>query len=822
MKGLMKLARPISWTLTVCAFFISGCAGWRIDPSGERLLAPAPPGQPVFDPLAGPHGLVLGPQTVISPIGSQVVMVASVRGPDDYLRTNQRVEWALEPGSVGQLLDVNHKTFMDWVVLDANMPAVLSPCRAVGSTARQAGQIARGAGLPGSINIVPGQAWLVVGSTQEGTSYLSAASPCAEGGQCRKATATIHWVDVQWTLPQPSINPSGTKHTLTTTVMRQSNRTPLAGYRIRYEIADGPPAGFGPQGDRTAEVVTNDAGQASAEIVQKEPNPGTNRIGVQIIRPAGFAGTSPELVVGSGLTLKTWTSPGVAIRKTGPAVGSIGATLTYRIVVSNPGDQPAENVVVTDTIPPGLSFLTSRPAGEAVGNTIRWTLGRLGAAETRTLEVDYRADREGTVSSCSEASATGGLTSKDCVTTAIGATAPSPTLPSGPSSTIGLEVTGPTQASVGDQVLFRMTITNRGASPAVGLVIRDEFDPGLEQAETKTRSIEKDLPELAPGESREIRVKFRVAGAGQLCNTVEIRSGKQVLARQRACVTVAGASPPGPLPPSGPTSPPGPLPPPGGPGSPIGVPGLSLKLSAPPSAAVGETARFRIEVTNTTANPLNDVKVSVLPDPTLDAAKATDGYQWDDATMYWLIATLPPNDPRVFEVEARCVAPAADACLRVQLASRQGLKADDRKCVQIRAAAAPTASNLSLGVTDRYDPITVGKEETYDIEVVNSGQTPDTQVTLLVQVPQQMVPVQLQTVGPALDGGRVGYEIVGQNIRFQPVGQLDPGQKLNYRVRTRTVSPGEVELRAQVSSQNVRQPQMATQKTTILSATAAP
>jgi hypothetical protein len=52
-------------------------------------------------------------------------------------------------------------------------------------------------------------------------------------------------------------------------------------------------------------------------------------------------------------------------------------------------------------------------------------------------------------------------------------------------------------------------------------------------------------------------------------------------------------------------------------------------------------------------------------------------------------------------------------------------------------------------------------------------------------------------------------------VTFQPAARLDPGQKLSYRGRARTVSSGEVQVQAQVTSQSVRQPKTAQKKTTI-------
>jgi uncharacterized repeat protein (TIGR01451 family) len=519
-------------------------------------------------------------------------------------------------------------------------------------------------------------------------------------------------------------------------------------------------------------------------------------------------------------------------------VGAVGAAITFRIEVSNPGDQPAENVVVTETFPDGLSLLASRPAGDLAANTIRWNLGRLGALENRALEIDYRADRAGTFTTCAAASASGGLTSRDCTTTSVGLSLPSPPAgspslppnfpppptegaapaltpspPASPSSpaaapTVDLQVTGPLQASVGDVVSFEALVTNLGLLPAVGLTLRDSFDPGLEHQDTSLHTIDKDLSELAPNESRRVRIRFTVSGTGKLCHTVDVRCGNLVLATNKQCLT-ASLAPPGIPAPATPV--------PGTPPSqpPIGPPGLTLKLKSPASATVGDAIEFLMQVTNSTASPLNDVKVTTLLDANFVATDATKGCKIEGESYYWMIPSLPPSQPTTFEIKANCASAGLSACNRVQVTCREGLHADDRSCLEVRAAAQPEAGNLDVSISDVHEPINVGEEETYYVDVVNRGQQPDRQVTLIVELPPQMVPVPLQTVGPDVDGRRLGYEIHGQAVTFQPVARLDPGQKLSYRVRARTVRSGEVQIQAQVTSQSVRQAKIAQKKTTI-------
>jgi len=118
--SMRRFALHERWTalgLAACALVVFGCANCRfpqIDPSGERLFVDGPAGpeadfRSMPDPNKAPTrvGLSLCPRASVAPIGSEVVLIAGVKGPDEYLRTNERIEWMLDPASVGQFIDLD-------------------------------------------------------------------------------------------------------------------------------------------------------------------------------------------------------------------------------------------------------------------------------------------------------------------------------------------------------------------------------------------------------------------------------------------------------------------------------------------------------------------------------------------------------------------------------------------------------------------------------------------------------------------------------------------------------------------------------------------
>jgi len=303
-----------------------------------------------------------------------------------------------------------------------------------------------------------------------------------------------------------------------------------------------------------------------------------------------------------------------------------------------------------------------------------------------------------------------------------------------------------------------------------------------------------------------------------------------LITSQEACLTAAAASsstwPPSGVsaPPPGaasPASPPSSAPPPGETSSgtpPSGVPlsrGSALVVRSwaePAKAAVGQQVRIVSEIHNTGTELLRGVRVSVGHDPQLRPTMATEGFRREDHQVIWLIDQIQPGNRATIQVQYECLQPREKICTRTQAATLQGAQAGAEACLSVEGAAAEAGlrgPDLFLTVTPLKDPATVGEQVTYRITVVNQGQKPDFQVVLALNLPKQLLPNRIGTSGPA------PCEIQGQVVRFAPVGQIRPGETLTYRIVALALSPGELEVAAQVQSQTLPQPKTAVQKTRI-------
>jgi uncharacterized repeat protein (TIGR01451 family) len=85
---------------------------------------------------------------------------------------------------------------------------------------------------------------------------------------------------------------------------------------------------------------------------------------------------------------------GLDVVKEGTPMQFVGKKASYKITVTNTGDLPLSDVVVTDTVPAENELLAA-PGAQINGNTATWNT-RLGAGESKSFELTVIGLREGT------------------------------------------------------------------------------------------------------------------------------------------------------------------------------------------------------------------------------------------------------------------------------------------------------------------------------------------------------------------------------------------------------------------------------------------
>ncbi len=207
-----------------------------------------------------------------------------------------------------------------------------------------------------------------------------------------------------------------------------------------------------------------------------------------------------------------------------------GQEIEYSLVVANAGPDAAQSVSVTDTLPAGLTFVSSSTGCTAAGQTVTCTVGTIAANTSTTLKVGAKVlVADGVASVKNRASVT--TTTADPDGSHPTATVTTPITPSaGVSITKTVDRPAP---NVGDLVVFTITATNAGPNTAVDTVVTDVFSgAGMTFVSASTPTVGTfnaatrrwTIPSLANGTTATVTVTARITAPGVSTNTATITS----------------------------------------------------------------------------------------------------------------------------------------------------------------------------------------------------------------------------------------------------------------------------------------------------------
>ncbi len=738
-----KCAVALSVTAAALVMLASGCRNhmphaftWPAGGDIQQTHAKPPEGgyYSNWDPYA--VELEVTPLEAVNPVRTQHYIIATVKDKDGNPLPNRRVEWIISSGSVGDIVEVDESGWR------ASRGYKVDNHYAVSHTNNFDHVLDMGTDDPSDdIQLTKGQTWCVITSPIEGDTHLVVYAPGIYDRTRHKVFAVKHWYDVQWEFPPPATNPIGTTHEFVTYVRQASDGQPLAGYEVTYEVLDGPDAVFEQSGGRTAMVLTDANGEARVTLRQAQPVEGTNNVAIDIVRPANEQCCKPAVHIASGRTAKTWIGPQIAIAKSAPATEVVNRQFQYSITVTNPSQVDATNVVVTDNLPEGISYVSSVPEARVSGQTLTWSLGTLAAGGASDITVTVTGPQTGTFENCAEVAADYGLHDRACATTVI--TAPA----------LAIDKQCPAEVLLCDEITYVITVRNTGDAPASNVRISDALPAGLALSDGRT-SITENLGTLGAGESRQLTYTARASETGTFENTVSVMADGGLEA-SATCTTV------------------------------VRRPVLEVTKTGPEMRYIGRNVAYEITVSNTGDAPARDtVLTDVLPAGTTFVG-ASDGGQVQGGQVVWNLGTLGAGESRSVTLTVK---PGSAGTVRNTATARAYCaEASAETSTRIEGIAA-----ILLEVIDVEDPIEVGANITYIITVTNQGSAVGTNIRVSCELPAE-----LQYVS---SDGLVQATVDGAKISFAPLPELQPGAKATYRVIAKGVSAGDVRFRVSMVS----------------------
>ena len=305
---------------------------------------------------------------------------------------------------------------------------------------------------------------------------------------------------------------------------------------------------------------------------------------------------------------------------------------------------------------------------------------------------------------------------------------------------LAVQKLAPPTAVVGQQIPYRIVVTNTGSVATRGVTIRDTLPGGLQfvgstpPAARQGNLLYWSFAALQPGQSAEVQFTTVATMAGRVTNCANAVSAEGIVSEEACAITEVTSA------------------------------ALVVSKQGPRSAVVGQPCQFRITVTNRGNAPASNVMVTDSFDPAFAHETGTGAVQMP-------IGALAPGQSQSVTIN---LTPrnAGRLCNRVDVTADGGLTATAEDCVEV---AQPQLSVVKRGPAFAF----TGASVDYEIVVRNAGQVPVGDLLVQDQVPQQLRPVE------ASDGGTIQGSLVTWRL-----GPLGPNQERTVTVRSLAIAVG--------------------------------
>ena len=434
----------------------------------------------------------------------------------------------------------------------------------------------------------------------------------------------------------------------------------------------------------------------------------------------------------------------VTLTKEVPEAASVGETIDWQYRVTAKHQDLAE-VVVVDTIAPGMKYTSSTPEAQKNGDSLTWKFP-LKSRETKVLKAKIKLTETGELSSCVTLTAL----PQDCAATIVGA------------PKLIITKKGPETTTLGESVSFNIVVKNEGTSDARNVVITDTVPKGLEHADSQN-TLKYNVGNLAPGDSKSLDIPLITKARGRHCNAATVEADNATPVHDEACVTVND-------------------------------PQLKLVKTGPKQAFILKTATYAIQIQNTGDVDLTQVTIRDKIATPMQLITA-QGAKVEANTATWTLDKLTAGSQKEFSIKVKNAAKGNFCNTASAAASNYNVSSSATTCTEWEGVPA-----LLLEVIDTEDPLTIGDKTTYKIAVTNQGSAPDKNIRVTVKIPPEFKLLPSKGAAPLAD------ESTTTNVIFKPYSVLNPGQKIEYEIVTQGIKKGDARLEVQLSSDFLKKP----------------
>lgn len=766
--------------------------------------------------------ILMTPTRIVAPVGGEVVLLAGICGEDGYLMTKEPLEWMLSPDSVGTFIEVGDdlkgKPLQQWHTKVKVEKRDVDYAK--GRTSSSETIITRGTECrDDDLILKKGQTWLSISSPTEGMSKVTVLAPDSEIWDRRRQTATIYWIDAGYTFPDPVTALNGQPATLVTQVFRSEGFVGAEGWKVIYRSLNPEIAKFAPNDAAVHEAIVDRDGRATAQLVNVSGGPNAAIVSIEVVKPADNENRIAEMTLAQRQVPVTWSAPKLLVQAAGPEFGVPGELMTYHASLSNVGDLVSENTEFRVDVPSGMEIVSISPEinannGQILPQSRIWRIGPMEPRRRLDVSIVVRPSGFGDVRMIFAGRGVAGqgpgsIVAEDTRPLNIRIAQPSVQVSMVPSDNVG-------QAEVGKEVQFNIVVVNSGNSALNNIKLRVNSDPGLQEASTNQNRVEQEIPFLAPGQRRELALRYVIRREGQLNAELIVSSNEAVLGKTQATARGMQAV--------------------------QKIPGVSVDIvpvGNPQDLATRDRREVKIVVGNSGQTPISDIQLEVLYDGNIEPRQASQGVTDDSARrrLAWRApAAINPGDRKEFLVE---FAPSqvggnlpASGTLRANVVTAQGVTATKDFTLSLGGGSVMPGNNpnpvlpnnpnpvlpnnpnnsvlpggggsggLTIDIVRANDPFYANQAATYNITVRNPSNTDERAVVLQIRATENVEVSGLNSVGYNLPST---YPAMGV-ARSAPIQFLRPGESFQWILKVVPRAPMEFTVQAEVLSEGMQQP----------------
>jgi uncharacterized repeat protein (TIGR01451 family) len=420
--------------------------------------------------------------------------------------------------------------------------------------------------------------------------------------------------------------------------------------------------------------------------------------------------------------------PQLTIEKKAPESATIGIPHDYRIMVSNEGDTVAREVIVEDELNGAAELVSSNPPAEYDRTTgqLIWNIDELQPDETRDIVVRVRPTGEGMLSGTA--------------TVRFRTEIRSATLIRAPR--LQLEVNGPEQVRVGDDISLQFVIRNSGSGDAAGVLLRSVLPEAIQHPEGGDLEYEIDL--LRAGEEQVVDLTAVAAEPGRPVRiSAELSAAGMPAVMARNNLTIIGSQ-------------------------------ITIERLGPGRRFVGRPARFQNVIVNQTDFEAADVIVTEDVPEGMRVLSVGAGGEYNPKTrrITWNIRRIDAGSQTVLDVELQ---PEIIGRMEsvIEVLEKAGFRS---RAAENTAVDVEGLHNVTANMSGQDQPVAVGERFGFTVMIENRGTAVARNVELTVQVPPGL---QVLAAGTReLPGRRLGVNLV----RYNTLPTLRPGEKIPFQL----------------------------------------